>query len=68
MGLWYTKDSGFELTRFSDADYAGCKETFKSTSGGAQFLGEKLVSWSSKKQDCTDANQRGKAEYVFLSA
>nr|GEU58688.1 hypothetical protein [Tanacetum cinerariifolium] len=39
----YTKDSGFELTRFSDADYAGCKDTFKSTSGGAQFLGEKLL-------------------------
>nr|GEZ62913.1 retrovirus-related Pol polyprotein from transposon TNT 1-94 [Tanacetum cinerariifolium] len=37
-----TLDSGFELTRFSDADYAGCKDTFKSTSGGAQFLGEKL--------------------------
>nr|GEY29053.1 reverse transcriptase domain-containing protein [Tanacetum cinerariifolium] len=44
-------DYGFGLTRFSDADYAGCKDTFKSTSGGAQFLGEKLVSWSSKKQD-----------------
>nr|GEU67255.1 retrotransposon protein, putative, Ty1-copia subclass [Tanacetum cinerariifolium] len=42
-GLWYTKDSGFELTRFSDADYAGCKDTFKSTSGGAQFLREKLL-------------------------
>ncbi|GJS79267.1 hypothetical protein Tco_0729148 [Tanacetum coccineum] len=39
----YTKDSGFELTRFSDADYVGCKDTFKSTFGGAQFLGEKLV-------------------------
>ncbi|GJR27595.1 retrovirus-related pol polyprotein from transposon TNT 1-94 [Tanacetum coccineum] len=52
-GLWYTKESGFELTGFSDADYAGCKDTFKSTSGRAQFLGEKLVSWSSKKQDCT---------------
>nr|GFB80513.1 uncharacterized mitochondrial protein AtMg00810-like [Tanacetum cinerariifolium] len=48
-GLWYTKDSGFELTGFSDADYAGCKDTFKSTFGGAQFLGEKPVSWSSKK-------------------
>nr|GEX94024.1 retrovirus-related Pol polyprotein from transposon TNT 1-94 [Tanacetum cinerariifolium] len=36
-----TCDSGFELTGFSDADYAGCKDTFKSTSGGAQFLGEK---------------------------
>nr|GEX08045.1 hypothetical protein [Tanacetum cinerariifolium] len=43
-GLFYTKDSGFELTGFSDADYAGCKDTFKSTFGGAQFLGEKLVS------------------------
>nr|GEX72518.1 hypothetical protein [Tanacetum cinerariifolium] len=37
-GLWYTKDSGFELTGFSDADYAGCKDTFKSIFGGAQFL------------------------------
>nr|GEZ03271.1 uncharacterized mitochondrial protein AtMg00810-like [Tanacetum cinerariifolium] len=43
-GLWYSKDSGFELTGISDADYAGCKDTFKSTSGEAQFLGEKLVS------------------------
>ncbi|GJT88319.1 retrovirus-related pol polyprotein from transposon TNT 1-94 [Tanacetum coccineum] len=43
---------GFELTGFSDADYAGCKDTFKSTSGGAQFLGKKLVRWSSKNQDC----------------
>ncbi|GJR56904.1 hypothetical protein Tco_1499066 [Tanacetum coccineum] len=43
MGLWYTKDSSFKLTGFSDADYAGCKDTFKSTSGGAQFLGEKLL-------------------------
>nr|GFB10883.1 uncharacterized mitochondrial protein AtMg00810-like [Tanacetum cinerariifolium] len=34
-GHWYTKDSGFELTGYSDADYAGCKDSFKSTSGGA---------------------------------
>nr|GEU29590.1 hypothetical protein [Tanacetum cinerariifolium] len=60
-------DSGFELTRFSDADYEGCKDTFKSTSGGAQFLGEKMVSWSSKKQDCT-ALSTMEAEYVSLSA
>nr|GEW27746.1 retrovirus-related Pol polyprotein from transposon TNT 1-94 [Tanacetum cinerariifolium] len=66
-GLWYTKDSGFKLTGFSDADYAGCKDTFKSTSGGAQFLGEMLVSWSSKKQDCT-ALSTAEAEYVSLSA
>nr|GEV18176.1 retrovirus-related Pol polyprotein from transposon TNT 1-94 [Tanacetum cinerariifolium] len=67
MGLWYSKDSGFELTEFSDADYAGCKDTFKSTSSGAQFLDEKLVSWSSKKQDCT-ALTTTEAEYVSLSA
>ncbi|GKC93224.1 retrovirus-related pol polyprotein from transposon TNT 1-94, partial [Tanacetum coccineum] len=66
-GLWYTNDSGFELTGFSDADYAGCKDTFKSTFGGAQFLGKKLVSWSSKKQDCTTLSI-AKAEYVSLSA
>ncbi|GJY09401.1 retrovirus-related pol polyprotein from transposon TNT 1-94 [Tanacetum coccineum] len=66
-GLWYTKDSGFELTVFSYADYAGCKDTFKSTSGGAQFLGEKLVSWSSKKQDCT-ALSTAEVEYVSLFA
>nr|GEV95658.1 hypothetical protein [Tanacetum cinerariifolium] len=65
-GLWYTKDSGFELTGFSDADYAGCKDTFKRSSGGAQFLGEKLVSWSSKKQDYT-ALSTAKPEYVSLS-
>nr|GEV06541.1 retrovirus-related Pol polyprotein from transposon TNT 1-94 [Tanacetum cinerariifolium] len=60
-------DSGFELTGFLDADYAGCKDTFKSTSGGAQFLGEKLVSWSSKKQDCT-ALSTAKAKYMSLFA
>nr|GEW63390.1 retrovirus-related Pol polyprotein from transposon TNT 1-94 [Tanacetum cinerariifolium] len=49
LGLWYTEDSGFKLTGFPYADYARCKDAFKSTSGGAQFLSEKLVSWSSKK-------------------
>ncbi|GJZ83209.1 hypothetical protein Tco_0648382 [Tanacetum coccineum] len=49
-----------------DVDYAGCKDTFKSTSGGAQFLGEKLVSWSSKKQDYT-ALSTAEKEYVSLS-
>nr|GEV23716.1 copia protein [Tanacetum cinerariifolium] len=44
-GLWYTKDSRFELTRFLDVEYARCKYTFKSTSGGAQFLGEKLTDY-----------------------
>ncbi|GJX57334.1 retrovirus-related pol polyprotein from transposon TNT 1-94 [Tanacetum coccineum] len=67
MGLWYPKGSGFELTAFSDADHAGCVDTRKSTSGGIQFLGDKLVSWMSKKQDCT-AMSSVEAEYVALSA
>nr|GFB49456.1 hypothetical protein [Tanacetum cinerariifolium] len=50
MGLWYTIDFGFKLTGFLNADYAGCEDTFKSTSGGAQFLGEKLMSWSIKNK------------------
>ncbi|GKB78760.1 hypothetical protein Tco_0945655 [Tanacetum coccineum] len=50
-----------------DVDYAGCKDTFKSTSCGTQFLGEKLVGWSLKKQDCT-ALLIVEAEYVSLFA
>ncbi|GJT90421.1 hypothetical protein Tco_1079266 [Tanacetum coccineum] len=67
MGLWYPKDSGFELIAYSDADHVGCKDDCKSTSGGLQFLGGKLVSWSSKKQDCT-AISTIEVEYVSLSA
>ncbi|GKC75659.1 retrovirus-related pol polyprotein from transposon TNT 1-94 [Tanacetum coccineum] len=67
MGLWYPKDSGFELIAYSDADHAGCKDDCKSTSGGLQFLGGKLMSWSLKKQDCT-AMSTAEAEYVSLSA
>ncbi|GKC72093.1 retrovirus-related pol polyprotein from transposon TNT 1-94 [Tanacetum coccineum] len=50
-----------------DANYAGCKDTFKSTSGRTQFFGEKLVSWSLKKQDCI-ALSIAEAEYMSLSA
>nr|GFA67204.1 uncharacterized mitochondrial protein AtMg00810-like [Tanacetum cinerariifolium] len=68
MGLWYPKDTGFEPTAFSDSDHAGCLDSCKSTSGGIQFLGgDKLVSWSSKKQDCTSMSS-AEAEYVSLSA
>ncbi|GJT19982.1 retrovirus-related pol polyprotein from transposon TNT 1-94 [Tanacetum coccineum] len=50
------------------ANHAGCLDTRKSTSGGIKFLGgDKLVSWSSKKQDCTSMSS-GEAEYVSLSA
>ncbi|GKD78073.1 hypothetical protein Tco_1340694 [Tanacetum coccineum] len=67
MGLWYLKDSGFELTAFSDVDHARCIDTRKRTSGGIQFLSDKLVSWMSKKQNCT-AMSSAEAEYVALSA
>ncbi|GJR50447.1 hypothetical protein Tco_1400968 [Tanacetum coccineum] len=67
MGLWYLKDSGFELISYSDANHVGYKDDYKSTSGGLQFLGEKLVSWSSKKQDCTTIST-AEAEYVSLYA
>ncbi|GJZ99918.1 retrovirus-related pol polyprotein from transposon TNT 1-94 [Tanacetum coccineum] len=53
MGLWYLKDSGFELIAYADADHARRNDDCKSTYGGIQFLGDKLVSWSSKEQDCT---------------
>ncbi|GJS33311.1 retrovirus-related pol polyprotein from transposon TNT 1-94 [Tanacetum coccineum] len=50
MGLWYSKDSGFELTAFLDADHAGCIDTRKSTSRGIQFLSDKLVSMKNEKE------------------
>ncbi|GKE22642.1 hypothetical protein Tco_1434154 [Tanacetum coccineum] len=68
IGLWYPKDTGFKLTAFPDSNHAGCLDSRKSTSGGIQFLGgDKLVSWSFKKQDCTSMSS-AEAEYVSLSA
>ncbi|GKE41321.1 retrovirus-related pol polyprotein from transposon TNT 1-94 [Tanacetum coccineum] len=52
-GLWYPKDTAMALTAYADADHAGCQDTQRSTSRSAQFLGDKLVSWSSKKQKST---------------
>nr|GEW00254.1 retrovirus-related Pol polyprotein from transposon TNT 1-94 [Tanacetum cinerariifolium] len=60
MGLWYSKDTGMSLTAYADADHAGCQDTRCSTSGSAQFLGDKHVSSSSKKQKCTAISN-----YVF---
>ncbi|GJR93623.1 retrovirus-related pol polyprotein from transposon TNT 1-94 [Tanacetum coccineum] len=66
MGLWYPKDSGFELQTFTDADYARCHDTRRSTSGLVQFLRHRLVSWSSKMQKST-AISTTEAEYIALS-
>ena len=61
--LWYPRESDFNLLGYSDADFAGCKVDRKSTSGGCQFLGDKLVSWSSKKQKSISTST-AEAEYI----
>ncbi|GJT28141.1 retrovirus-related pol polyprotein from transposon TNT 1-94 [Tanacetum coccineum] len=66
MGLWHLKDTDMSMTAYANAYHAGCQDTRRSTSGSAQFLGDKLVSWSSKKQTCT-AISSTKAEYIALS-
>ncbi|GKC95443.1 hypothetical protein Tco_1160885 [Tanacetum coccineum] len=66
MGLWYSKDTGMSLIAYSDVDHAGCQDTRRSTSGSAQFLGDKLVSCSSKKQKSA-AISSTKVEYIALS-
>nr|GEU70474.1 copia protein [Tanacetum cinerariifolium] len=66
MGLWYSKDTGMSLTIYSNAGHTRCQDTRHSTSGSTQFLGDKLVSWSSKKQKSTTIS-RTKAKYIALS-
>ncbi|GJW15953.1 hypothetical protein Tco_0020086 [Tanacetum coccineum] len=66
MGLWYSKDSCIALTAFADADHTGCQDTRRSTSGSMQLLGDRLVSWSSKKQKSI-AISSTEAEYIALS-
>nr|GEZ48582.1 hypothetical protein [Tanacetum cinerariifolium] len=66
LGLWYPKDSGFDLTAYSDADHSGCHLNRKSTSGSVQFLGDKLVCWSSKKQNFVSIST-AESKYVAIS-
>lgn len=67
LGLWYPKDTAMALTAYSNAGHAGCQDTRRSTSGGAQFLGDKLVSWYSKKQMSTSISST-EAEYIAMSS
>ncbi|KAJ9567677.1 hypothetical protein OSB04_003643 [Centaurea solstitialis] len=67
LGLWYPKGSGYELTGYTDADHGGCKLDRKSTIGHIQFLGDKLVSWASKKQNCVSLST-AEAEYVAAAS
>ncbi|GKF37981.1 hypothetical protein Tco_0114739 [Tanacetum coccineum] len=65
-GLWYLKDSSIALTAFADANHADCQDTRRSTSGSMQFLGDRLVSWSSKRQKSAAISSM-EAEYIALS-
>ncbi|GKE15550.1 retrovirus-related pol polyprotein from transposon TNT 1-94, partial [Tanacetum coccineum] len=65
-GLWYPKDSSIALTVYANADHAGCQDTRRSTSKSMQLLGDRLVSWSSKRQKSTTISST-KAEYIDLS-
>ncbi|GKA97954.1 retrovirus-related pol polyprotein from transposon TNT 1-94 [Tanacetum coccineum] len=62
----YSKDSCIALTAFADADHAGCQDTRRSTSGSMHLLGDKLVSWSSKKQKSIGISSI-EAEYISLT-
>ncbi|KAK6160685.1 hypothetical protein DH2020_004066 [Rehmannia glutinosa] len=63
VGLWYPKEGGFKLIGYSDSDYAGCRVDRKNTSSTYQMLGNRLVSWFSKKQNSI-ATSTAEAEYI----
>ncbi|GKB75611.1 putative ribonuclease H-like domain-containing protein [Tanacetum coccineum] len=67
LGLWYPKDSPFDLVAYTDSDYAGASLDRKSTIGGCQFLRCRLISWQCKKQTVV-ANSTIEAEYVAASS
>ncbi|GJW51264.1 putative ribonuclease H-like domain-containing protein [Tanacetum coccineum] len=67
LGLWYSRDSPFELVAYTDSDYAGATQDRKSTTEGCQFLGTRLISWQCKKQTVV-ATSTTKAEYVAAAS
>nr|GEV92254.1 hypothetical protein [Tanacetum cinerariifolium] len=67
LGLWYPKDSPFDLVAYSDINYAGASLNRKSTTGGCQFLGCRLISWQCKKQTVV-ATSSTEAEYVAATS
>ncbi|GJS10812.1 putative ribonuclease H-like domain-containing protein [Tanacetum coccineum] len=67
LGLWYPKDSPFDLEAYTDSDYAGASLDRKSTTGGCQFLRSRLISWQCKKQTIV-ANSTTEAEYVAAAS
>nr|GEV99934.1 uncharacterized mitochondrial protein AtMg00810-like [Tanacetum cinerariifolium] len=67
LGLWYPKDSPFDLVAYSDSDYVGTSLDRKSTTGGCQFLGCRLIYWQFKKQTVV-ATSSTKVEYVAAAS
>ncbi|GJZ68407.1 putative ribonuclease H-like domain-containing protein [Tanacetum coccineum] len=67
LGLWYPKDSPFNLEAYTDNDYDGASLDRKSTTGGCQFLGKRLISWQCKKQTIV-ANSTTEAEYIAATS
>ncbi|GJX00202.1 hypothetical protein Tco_0184115 [Tanacetum coccineum] len=67
LGLWYPRVSSFDLESYSDSDYAGANLDRKSTTGGCQFLGRRLISWQCKKQTIV-ATSTTEAEYVAAAS
>ncbi|GJR71113.1 hypothetical protein Tco_0083478 [Tanacetum coccineum] len=67
LGLWYPKDSPFDLEAYSDSDYACASLDRKSITGGCQFLGSRLISWKCKKQTIV-ANSTTEVEYVAAAS
>nr|GEV12749.1 hypothetical protein [Tanacetum cinerariifolium] len=63
LGLWYPRDSSFDLVAYTNSDYTGASLDRKSTSGGCQFLGCRLISWQCKKQTMV-ATSTTEAKYV----
>ncbi|GJR73054.1 putative ribonuclease H-like domain-containing protein [Tanacetum coccineum] len=63
LGLWYPRVSSFDLEAYSDSDYVGANLDRKSTTGGCQFLGRRLISWQCKKHAIV-ATSTIEAEYV----
>ncbi|GJW35478.1 putative ribonuclease H-like domain-containing protein [Tanacetum coccineum] len=67
LGLWYPKESPFDLVAYSDSDYDGDNQDRKSTTRGCQFLGRRLISWQCKKQTIV-ATSTTEAEYVAAAS
>ena len=67
LGLWYPKNSSYNLVGYSDSDFAGCKIDRKSTSGTCNFIGLALVSWHSKNQNSVVLST-AEAEYIFAGS